>query len=88
MPNVSKDGLEIVFSSNRTDLTPFGGQDVYTSTRSSTDQPWSSPVNLGAGINTAGNETRASLSWDLRRLYFGRDGDIFVSTRQKASGRQ
>jgi len=84
MPNVSKNGLEIVFSSNRPG--GYGGQDVYTASRSSTDQPWSAPVNVGPNVNTAGNETRASLSWDLRRLHFGRDGDIYVSTRQKRNG--
>jgi len=79
MPNVRKDGLEIVFNSNR--AGGFGGQDVYTSTRASTADPWSTPVNLGAAVNTAGNETRSSLSWDGERLHFGRDGNIFVSTR-------
>jgi WD40-like Beta Propeller Repeat len=79
MPNVRKDGLEIVFNSNRPG--GLGGQDVYTSTRASTSDPWSAPVNLGAAVNTAGNETRSSLSWDGTRLHFGRDGEIFVSTR-------
>lgn len=79
MPNVRKDGLEMVFNSNR--AGGFGGQDVYTASRASTADPWSAPVNLGAAINTAGNETRSSLSWDGRRLHFGRNGDIFVSTR-------
>ncbi len=79
MPNVRKDGLEIVFNSNR--AGGFGGQDVYTSTRASTADPWSAPVNLGAAVNTAGNETRSSLSWDGKRLHFGRNGDIFVSSR-------
>jgi len=79
MPNVRKDGLEIVFNSNR--AGGFGGQDVYTSTRASTSDPWTAPVNLGAAVNTAGGETRSSLSWDGRRLHFGRDGEIFVSTR-------
>jgi Tol biopolymer transport system component len=79
MPNVRKDGLEIVFNSNR--AGGFGGQDVYSSTRSTTADPWSAPVNLGAAVNTAGNETRSSLSWDGRRLHFGRNGDIFVSSR-------
>ncbi len=79
MPNVRKDGLEIVFNSNR--AGGFGGQDVYTASRSSTSEPWSTPVNLGAAVNTAGNETRSSLSWDGRRLHFGRDGDIYVSSR-------
>jgi len=79
MPNVRKDGLEIVFNSNRPG--GYGGQDVYTSTRPTTAAHWSTPVNLGPAVNTAGNETRSSLSWDGRRLHFGRDGDIFVSAR-------
>jgi hypothetical protein len=81
MPNVRKDGLEMVFNSNRTG--GFGGQDVYTARRASTGAPWSAPVNLGPAVNTAGNETRSSLSWDGRRLHFGRDGDIFVATRPR-----
>ncbi len=81
MPNVRKDGLEIVFNSNRGGPGSFGGQDVYSSTRASTADPWSTPVNLGPAVNTAGNESRSSLSWDGRRLHFGRDGDIFVSSR-------
>ncbi|MEO7664910.1 MAG: hypothetical protein ABIV26_07260, partial [Candidatus Limnocylindrales bacterium] len=81
MPNVRKDGLEIVFNSNRGGPGSFGGQDVYTASRSSTAVPWSAPWNLGAAVNTAGNETRSSLSWDGTRLHFGRDGEIFVSSR-------
>jgi hypothetical protein len=83
MPNVRRDGLEIVFSSTRNDLGGAGGQDVYTATRSSTSQPWSAPVNAGPSVNTSGNETRATISWDGRRLHFGRDGDIFVSERHR-----
>lgn len=79
MPNVRKDGLEIVLNSNRPG--GFGGQDVYTAWRAATSEPWSTPVNLGSAVNTAGNETRSSLSWDGRRLHFGRDGEIFVSSR-------
>lgn len=81
MPNVRKDGLEIVLNSNRPGGS--GGQDIYTARRSSTREPWSTPRNLGALINTSGNETRSSLSWDGQRLHFGRDGDIFVSTRSR-----
>lgn len=87
MPNVSADGLEIVFSSNRLldaqGNTAFGSFDVYVSRRSSTRQKWSAPVNLGSNVNTAGSETRSTLSWDGRRLYFGRDGDIYSSTRTR-----
>ena len=87
MPNVSIDGLEIVFSSNRAGATPFD-QDIYVATRPGTSAPWSSPQRLAQGtINTPGSETRASLSGDGKRLYFGRKltledpGDVFVSTR-------
>jgi Tol biopolymer transport system component len=84
MPNVSRDGLTIVFVSNRTDLPgAVGGFDVYVSTRNSTADPWSAPVNLGPSVNTVEAESRPSLSADGRRLYFGRLGDIWVATRGK-----
>ncbi|MGD2130260.1 MAG: hypothetical protein PVJ33_06850 [Lysobacterales bacterium] len=92
MPNVSKDGREIVFSSDRPtwgesgEYDSVGGQDVYTSWRDSTDDPWSTPVNLGPGINTGADETRASMSWDRKRLHFGRSGEIYVSERSKVAG--
>ena len=82
MPNVSPDGLEIVFSSNRTDLAGAQGDfDVYVSHRARVSEPWSQPVNLGPDVNTAAGETRPSLSADGQRLYFGRAGDIWMSTR-------
>ena len=65
-PNVRKDGLEVVFSSNHAYPDAQGGQDVYVSTRASADDPWSVPVNLGTAVNTPANETRPSLSWDAR----------------------
>lgn len=87
MPNVSRDGLEIVFSSTRpTDAkgtAAYGGFDVYVATRRNTRQPFSAPVNVGPNVNTSGSETRASLSWDLERLYFGRNGDIYSSSRPR-----
>lgn len=81
MPNVRKDGLEIVLNSNRPHPDAQGGQDVYTASRAATADMWSTPVNLGPNVNTSGNETRSSLSWDGTRLHFGRDGDIHVSHR-------
>jgi len=85
MPNVRSDGLEMVFSSLRpTDAngTPsIGNFDVYVSRRTSTRKRWSPPVNLGPAVNTPGSETRATISWDGRRLYFGRDGDVYSSRR-------
>jgi hypothetical protein len=89
MPNVRRDGLEIVFSSNRAGATPFD-QDIYVATRRSVHAPWSAPVRIAdPDINTPGSETRASLSGDGTRLYFGRKltaadpGDVYVSTRRR-----
>lgn len=92
MPNVRRDRygrLEVVFNSNRPTWGPrhrpaFGGQDVYGSvTRGTPRGGWRLPSNAGANVNTAGNETRATLSGDGRRLHFGRDGDIYVSERPR-----
>lgn len=85
MPNVRKDGLEIVFSSNRD--TPDFNQDMYVARRSSTNKPWSAPQRIdNPDINTGASETRASLSGDGKRLHFGRSGEIWVSTRSKKKG--
>lgn len=93
MPNVRQDALEIVFSSNRAGATTFD-QDIYVSRRSSVKAAWSAPERIdNPFINTSASETRASLSADGTRLYFGRKltledpGDTFVSTRKKRPGR-
>lgn len=49
--------------------------------------PWTPPLNLGA-VNTDGAEQRATLSYDGKRLYFGRvpvngTSDIYVSERKR-----
>lgn len=86
-PNVRHDGLEIVWDSTRTGT--LGGPDIWTALRSSVDQPWGTAVHLENGISSAGNDTRASLSWDGTRLMFGStragvegSADIFTSTRE------
>ena len=88
MPNVRarEDGsFEIVFSSNRPlwgrGQAAFGAQDVYFARSWWLTGAWSAPRNLGEAVNTAGVEQRSTLSKDGQRLYFGRDGDIFLSTR-------
>ena len=91
-PNVRKDGLEVVFSSNNGYPGHQGGQDVYVSTRDAFGDAWSTPANLGTAVNTSAGETRPSLSWDAQTLYFGRApgpegmSDIYVATRTKVSG--
>jgi hypothetical protein len=88
-PNVRKDGREAVFSSNRLGSQ---GQDIWVSSRASVDDPWPPPTKLGDGVNTAAGETRPSLSWDARRLYFGRSSgpegmsDIYVAERDRLDG--
>lgn len=79
MPNVRKDGLEMVFASNRPG--GLGAFDIWSASRSSVSDAWGAPVNLGAAVNTVVAETRPSLSWQVDRLYFGRAGEIQVSTR-------
>jgi hypothetical protein len=79
MPNVRKDGLEMVFTSNRPGA---GSYDIWSSTRASVFDAWSTPVNVAA-VNTAASETRPSLSWDAERLYLGRAGEIQVSHRER-----
>jgi hypothetical protein len=89
MPNVREreDGsFEIVFSSNRPTWgrgqAAFGAQDVYISRSWWPTGSWSAPRNLGDAVNTAGVEQRSTLSHDGKRLYFGRDGEIYLSTRK------
>ena len=87
-PNVRKDGREIVFDSNR--AGGLGGFDIYTSSRESITDDWLAPINLMM-LNSASNETRASLSWDGLQLVFGSNrpggegmSDIYVTTREKS----
>ncbi len=83
-PNVRKDGLEVVFDSNR--VGGSGGQDIWSATRANVADPWSTPISL-AVLNTAAGELRASFSWDGSTLYFGRSpgpvgsSDLFFTTR-------
>jgi hypothetical protein len=89
MPNVSSDGLEVVFSSNRpadakgTPNFGTGTFDVLYARRSNTKQKFSAPKNLGSRINGPGSETRSTFSWDRKRLYFGRDGEIMTASRRE-----
>ena len=91
-PNVRHDGLEIVWDSTRTGSLG-GSPDIWTSKRSSTDDPWEPAVHLDTPINSDATESRASLSWDGTVLMFGstRPGgegsaDVFMSTRSKVTG--
>jgi Tol biopolymer transport system component len=80
MPNVSPDGRVIVFLSNRPDGAG-SDLDVFMATRASVTDAWSPPVRLGPEVNGAGDESRPTMSADGHRLYFGRSGDIWMSTQ-------
>jgi len=84
-PNVRADGLEVVFSSNRSGT--LGAQDIWVATRATLTDRWSASVNLGSEVNTSAAESRPSLSKDGNQLLFGRapgpegSSDIYVTTR-------
>lgn len=89
-PNVRRDGLEIVFDSDRSG--GLGSSDVWTAKRSSTSVDWNPPEPIPQ-VNSSAAESRASLSWDGTMLVFGssRPGgegatDVYVSQRSKKTG--
>jgi Tol biopolymer transport system component len=82
-PDVSVDGLTLVFDSFRT-----GEGNIYMATRPTTSAPFGTVINLGSTINTSANEYSPSLSRDGLTLFFAsnRSGglggaDIWMSTR-------
>ena len=72
-PTVRRDGLEVFFASNRPGPGAVGGLDLWVSTRATTSEPWSTPVNLGPSVNYAGNDAGPALSFDGTTLYFQSD---------------
>jgi Tol biopolymer transport system component len=84
-PAIRRDGLEMFLSSSRPGT--LGSLDLWVSTRSRTTDPWSVPMNLGAPVNSASADARASLSFDGTELYFqsnrGGNADFYRSTRIK-----
>ena len=86
-PTIRSDGLEMFFFSNRPGSR---AADLWTSTRSSTGDPWGTPVNVGLVVNSAFGEIQPYLSRDARTLFFGsnrpgsNNGDIWMATRTKA----
>jgi hypothetical protein len=90
-PSVRRDGLEVIFTSDRPG--GLGLSDLWVATRASTSDPWSTPQNLGAPVDGSAVDARPALSWDGTELYFGstRQGgsqDLYVSTRSKITGQQ
>ena len=90
-PSISADKLSLLFGSNRSGGR--GGDDLWMTKRATINDAWSTPVNLGAKINSPNNEMDPALSADGLQLYFcsqNRPGgygafDIFVATRANIS---
>jgi hypothetical protein len=90
-PVLSADGLTLIFASNRPGGA--GGDDLWTATRASIDQPFSTPINLGERVNSSRDDTAPTLSSDGLRLIFasnrsgGRgDFDLWISSRSASNG--
>jgi hypothetical protein len=86
-PALSKDGLSLYFTSNRSG--GFGGFDIWVSQRQAVDDAWGAPVNLAATINSVSNDFVPAFSRDGHWMFFAsnRPGgfggdDIWASWRQ------
>src|SRR5204863_9739551 len=87
-PSVRFDGLELFLDSDR--LGGFGLRDLWVSTRETSLDPWSAPVNLGATVNSTFNDQQPFIASDRETLFFASDRtgglgnlDIYMTTREK-----
>lgn len=89
-PTLSPDGKRLYFSSNMPG--GFGGMDLYM-IRKVNDSTWTSPINLGARVNTPKNEVFPFMKED-GMLYFSSNGlhkgrgglDIYMIDIEKRNG--
>ena len=84
-PCVTPDGKFLIFASDM--LGGFGGRDLWYTTYDRRSDSWATPINMGAGINTPGNELFPSMA-ENGDLFFATDGrpgvgglDIFRAAR-------
>jgi len=87
-PSVRFDGLELFLDSDRPGT--FGLRDLWVSTRETTLDSWSAPVNLGSTVNSTFIDQTPFIASDRETLFFAsnRPGgignlDIYMSTREK-----
>ncbi len=86
-PAISPDGLALYFNSNRPG--GLGGDDIWVARREKESDPWGTPFNLGAPVNTPFDERVPAFSRDARTLFLASshpDGfgvrDVWMSQRQ------
>jgi hypothetical protein len=71
-PRLSTDGLELYFSSyNRPG--GYGAADIWVTKRTTVNDPWGSPINLGPVVNSSADENFPIISADGLSLYFSED---------------
>jgi len=84
-PIISADGLSLYFGSYRPD--GYGGNDIWVTTRATTDDPWEEPVNLGPIVNSPASDAPGScidgltLFLDSSRPGGSGGQDLWVTTR-------
>jgi hypothetical protein len=91
-PSVRKDGRELLFWADAS-RGGVGRSDIWVSTRRTITDPWSTPVNIGAPVNTAVADLEEGISADGNTLVFSgaalRGGlsfglnDIWITTRKQ-----
>jgi len=87
-PSVRFDGLELFLHSDRPGANLA---DLWVSTRNTTLDPWSAPVNLGATVNSTSIDQQPFIASDRETLFFASDRplghgnlDIYMTTREKS----
>lgn len=70
-PTLSADMKILYFASNM--KGGYGKMDIWSCTFDSKTNAWGQPKNLGASINTEGNEVYPAISDDGKRMYFSSD---------------
>ena len=86
-PSISADGLALFLYSNRSG--GYGSNDIWVTTRATTNNSWAEPANLGLTVCTSGNDCCPSISADGLTLFFAsnRSGgsggnDLWATTRR------
>jgi len=70
-PRISSDGLELHFSSKRPG--GYGSDDIWVTSRTTVNDPWESPVNLGPVVNSSASENIPFVSSNGLLLFFSED---------------
>ena len=86
-PSISADRLSLFFDSTRSGGS--GDHNIWVTTRATTEDDWSTPVNLGPVVNSPDRDGQPSISADGLLLFFhsnrpggSGDQDLWVSRRE------